>query len=71
MFKSVFFGGIIALISCHQGFHCKEGAEGVGRAATQSFVYSFVAILLIDLLLGIVIDQIMLLFGIPSGLIKG
>jgi len=71
MFKSVFFGGIIALISCHQGFHCKEGAEGVGRAATQAFVYSFVAILLLDLLLGIIVDQIMLFFGISSGLLKG
>ena len=71
MFKSIFFGGIIALISCHQGFHCKEGAEGVGRAATQSFVNSFVAILLLDLLLGIMIDHAMLLFGISSGLSKG
>jgi phospholipid/cholesterol/gamma-HCH transport system permease protein len=71
MCKSVFFGGIIALISCHQGFHCKEGAEGVGRAATQSFVYSFVAILLLDLILGIIIDQIMILLGISSGVIKG
>ena len=71
MFKSVFFGGIIALISCHQGFHCTEGAEGVGRAATQSFVYSFVAILLLDLLLGIAIDQAMLFFGISSGFLKG
>jgi len=71
MFKSVFFGGIIALISCHQGFHCKEGAEGVGRAATRSFVYSFVAILLVNLLLGILIDQLMTSFGIPSGLLSG
>jgi len=71
MCKSIFFGGIIALISCHQGFHCKEGAEGVGNAATQSFVYSFVAILLVNLLLGIVIDQLMQMFGISSGLLKG
>ena len=71
MCKSVFFGGIIALISCHQGFHCKEGAEGVGNAATQSFVYSFVAILLLNLLLGIAIDQLMLSLGIPSGLLTG
>ena len=71
MCKSIFFGGIIALISCHQGFHCKEGAEGVGSAATQSFVYSFVAILLLNLLLGIVIDQMMIMFGISSGLLKG
>lgn len=71
MGKSVFFGGIIALISCHQGFHCKEGAEGVGSAATQSFVFSFVAILLLNLLLGIIIDQMTIVFGFSSGLLKG
>ncbi|MDR0327504.1 MAG: ABC transporter permease [Planctomycetaceae bacterium] len=71
MLKSVFFGGIISLISCHQGFQCAEGAEGVGKAATQSFVFSFVAILLLDLLLGIAIDQVMLSLGISSGFLKG
>ena len=35
VFKSVFFGAAIALISCHRGFHCEPGAEGVGRAATD------------------------------------
>jgi len=70
MFKSIFFGGIIALISCHQGFHCKPGAEGVGKAATQSFVYSFVAILLLNLLLGIGLEHVMRSFGISSGLVK-
>ncbi|MFV0443156.1 MAG: MlaE family ABC transporter permease [Planctomycetaceae bacterium] len=50
--KSFFFGGAIALISCHRGFHSSAGAEGVGRAATEAFVYSFVAILMIDFLLG-------------------
>jgi phospholipid/cholesterol/gamma-HCH transport system permease protein len=58
VFKSVFFGGAIALISCHRGFHCSPGAEGVGRAATASFVYSFVAILMLDLFLGILLDSI-------------
>ena len=52
VFKSVFFGGAIALIACHRGFHARAGAEGVGRAATEAFVYSFVAILSIDFLLG-------------------
>ncbi len=33
VFKSLFFGAAIALISCHRGFHCDPGAEGVGRAA--------------------------------------
>ena len=56
VFKSVFFGATIALISCHQGFNCRPGAEGVGRAATSSFVISFVVILIIDLFLGIFLD---------------
>lgn len=53
LFKSFFFGAAIALIGCHRGFHCDAGAEGVGRAATAAFVLSFVAILFLDLMLGI------------------
>ncbi len=64
MFKSVFFGGAIALICCHQGFRCGAGAEGVGKAATSSFVLSFVAILFLDLLLDVFLDQIQtMVFG--------
>ena len=58
VFKSLFFGGAIALIACHRGFHCDPGAEGVGRAATSAFVYSFVIILLLDLMLGIALDAV-------------
>jgi phospholipid/cholesterol/gamma-HCH transport system permease protein len=57
VFKSLFFGAAIAMIGCHRGFNCDPGAEGVGRAATNAFVFSFVAILLIDLLLGIMLDM--------------
>ena len=55
--KSVFFGATIALVSCHRGFNATAGAEGVGRAATAAFVHSFVIILVLDLLLGIVLDN--------------
>ncbi|MEN6450980.1 MAG: ABC transporter permease, partial [Thermoguttaceae bacterium] len=58
VFKSLFFGAAIALIACYRGFHCDPGAEGVGRAATAAVVYSFVVILLLDLLLGIALDGI-------------
>jgi len=58
IFKSLFFGAAIALISCHRGFRCDAGAEGVGRAATAAFVYSFVIILILDLFLGILLDAI-------------
>lgn len=58
IFKSFFFGGTIAVVSCYRGFHCQAGAEGVGRAATAAFVFSFVLILGIDLLLNIFLDAI-------------
>lgn len=60
VFKSLFFGTAIATISCYRGFHCTPGAEGVGRAATAAFVYSFVMILFLDLMVGIVLDSIYL-----------
>ena len=66
VFKSFFFGAAIALISCYRGFHCDPGAEGVGRAATTAFVYSFVVILLLDVVLAIGLDSIYFLFW-PEG----
>jgi phospholipid/cholesterol/gamma-HCH transport system permease protein len=53
VFKSFFFGSAIALISCHRGFNSGAGAEGVGRAATEAFVFSFIAILFLDFVLGL------------------
>jgi phospholipid/cholesterol/gamma-HCH transport system permease protein len=50
--KGACFGAVIPLISCYQGFHCKAGAEGVGRATTNSVVSSSIAIILLDFVLG-------------------
>lgn len=61
VFKSFFFGAAIALIGCHRGFNCDPGAEGVGRAATEAFVYSFVVILFLDLILGIGLEKVYLM----------
>lgn len=58
VFKSLFFGAALSLIGCHRGFNCDPGAEGVGKAATSAFVYSFVAILLLDLILAILLDAV-------------
>ena len=66
MFKSLFFGAAISLISCYHGFHCDPGAEGVGRAATTAFVYSFVVILMLDVVLAIGLDVVYLIFW-PEG----
>ncbi len=53
LLKSVFFGAAIALIACYKGFTCRQGAEGVGRACTESFVASFIAILALDFFIGV------------------
>lgn len=42
MVKSLFFGLIVALVGCDRGMTCTAGAEGVGRATTQSVVYSII-----------------------------
>ena len=60
--KSTFFGATIGIVSCYRGFHCEPGAEGVGRAATTAFVYSFCVIIILDLLVSIFLDQIYLAF---------
>jgi phospholipid/cholesterol/gamma-HCH transport system permease protein len=51
LLKSMVFGAAIAIISCYRGFHSTGGAEGVGKAATEAFVHSFVAILILDFFL--------------------
>jgi phospholipid/cholesterol/gamma-HCH transport system permease protein len=56
LLKSLFFGSSIALISCHRGFNCKPGAEGVGRAATEAFVTSFIVILALDFFLALLLN---------------
>jgi phospholipid/cholesterol/gamma-HCH transport system permease protein len=66
IFKSVFFGAIIAVVSCYRGFHCQAGAEGVGKAATAAFVLSFVLILGIDVVLNILLEAIYMMLW-PRG----
>ncbi|MBQ9456810.1 MAG: ABC transporter permease [Thermoguttaceae bacterium] len=58
IFKSFFFGATIGLIGCHRGFNSRAGAQGVGRAATEAFVFSFVFILLQDLALGTLFESV-------------
>jgi len=58
VWKALFFGAAISVISCYKGFHCRPGAEGVGRAATEAFVASFIAILVIDFLLILLLQDL-------------
>lgn len=56
--KSIFFGAAIALIACYKGFTCRPGAQGVGRATTEGFVTSFVAIVMINLVLAKLLNDV-------------
>ncbi|MCG3138340.1 MAG: putative phospholipid ABC transporter permease protein MlaE [Phycisphaerae bacterium] len=56
--KSVSFGTILALIACYKGFHCRSGAEGVGRACTEAFVATFIAILVSDFFINVMLESI-------------
>ncbi|MDX9758896.1 MAG: ABC transporter permease [Bacteroidota bacterium] len=53
--KSVFFGGVTAILGCHIGFRTSGGAEGVGLATIRSFVLSSAMILILDYALWLVI----------------
>lgn len=46
--KTVFFGLIIAFVSCYEGFNVQGGAEGVGQATTRSVVTTFILIIVAD-----------------------
>ena len=48
LLKSVFFGMIIALVSCFEAFNVEGGAEGVGRATTRAVVTTFILIIAAD-----------------------
>ncbi|MFH1593669.1 MAG: ABC transporter permease [Candidatus Omnitrophota bacterium] len=51
LYKSFMFAVVICIISCYEGMHATEGAEGVGKATTSSVVRSFVLIIACDCLL--------------------
>lgn len=57
--KAFVFGALIGLISCYKGMHCKEGAEGVGRATTEAAVYSSICILISNFFLTLFLNRIL------------
>ena len=64
MIKGFFFGGLIVLISCHEGLRAKSGAVGVGKATTSAVVISSLAILISNLFLSLLLNHF---FPLGSG----
>ena len=50
LLKAFCFGGTIALISCSCGYYASGGAKGVGEATNKAVVWSFVAIVIWDMI---------------------
>jgi phospholipid/cholesterol/gamma-HCH transport system permease protein len=48
LIKSVFFGFIVTLIGCYQGFHAAGGGRGVGMGTTRAVVMGSVSVLVLD-----------------------
>jgi len=48
LIKAAVFGLLISMIACYEGLNVRGGAEGVGRATTQTVVKSIVALIATD-----------------------
>jgi phospholipid/cholesterol/gamma-HCH transport system permease protein len=57
--KAFIYGGIVALVGCYKGMTCGEGAEGVGRATTESVVYSSITILIANFFLTLSLGEVL------------
>lgn len=51
LMKATAFGAIISISSCYYGYHCREGARGVGIATTSTVVISSILIILANYLI--------------------
>ena len=53
LFKSIIFGGVVAIITTYRGYAAKpaEGSRGVGEGTTRAVVMSSIAILVFDYVL--------------------
>lgn len=58
LIKAFIYGGVVALIGCYKGMTCGEGAEGVGRATTESVVYSSITILISNFFLTLFLSAV-------------
>jgi len=51
IYKTIFFGFAISIISCYEGLNTRGGTEGVGSATTRAVVFSSIVIFISDFFL--------------------
>ncbi len=54
VFKSLFFGVIIAFAGCYRGLHCGKDAAAVGRATTSAVVTAITWIVIVDAIFAVI-----------------
>jgi phospholipid/cholesterol/gamma-HCH transport system permease protein len=59
LIKSVFFGFLVTLIGCYQGFNASGGGRGVGMGTTRAVVMGSVTTLVVDYFLSDVLISIL------------
>jgi phospholipid/cholesterol/gamma-HCH transport system permease protein len=59
LIKTFIFGAIVAVVACYKGLNCQQGAEGVGRATTESMVYSSISILITNFFLTMLLQKLL------------
>lgn len=59
LIKSVFFGFLVTLIGCYQGFHASGGGRGVGMGTTRAVVFGSVTTLVVDYFLSDILISIL------------
>lgn len=57
MIRGACFGAVIPLVACYFGFRCEQGAEGVGKATTNTVVVASIAIIVIDFFLNYIFSH--------------
>jgi len=59
LIKAVFFGFMVALVGCYQGFHATGGGRGVGIGTTRAVVIASVSTLVMDYFLSDILLTLM------------
>lgn len=65
--KAFVFGILIAVICCFKGYYSRGGASGVGKSIMQAVVYSFIAIILVNFFMSLLIIEVWNSYWSPIG----
>ncbi len=50
LIKSFFFGSVIGLVGCYEGFNAERGTESVGKAANSAVVVASLLVIIVDVI---------------------